>query len=321
MTAIVTGISGQDGYYMARLLRRRGIAVVGLTSRRTEMASIQQEFSDDPGIAVESFDYSNPGNFEELVERVRPRLVFNFAAQATGQGMFDDPFGMARLNGCFVLDILEAIRRVDPTISFCQASSAEMYGDVFETPQSETTPFRPISPYGAAKTYAHNLVAIYRSAYAMNCRAAILFNHESPRRGIAFVTRKVARSAAAISLGLQSELTLGSLDIQRDWGYAPEYAEAMFLMATASQPNDYVLATGRLSSIREVCEICFGSVGLDYREYVRLDERLRRPVETLSVRGDARRILQDLGWEARTSLVQVLQEMVESDLASLRIGR
>jgi GDPmannose 4,6-dehydratase len=321
MTAIVTGISGQDGFYMARRLRREGIPVVGLTSRAAKISAVKQEFYDDPGIVIEAFDYSKPGEFEALVKRVGPRLIFNFAAYATGQGMFDDPLAMARLNGYFVSDILEAIRRVDQSIAFCQASSAEMFGNVFETPQSETTPFRPISPYGAAKAYAHHMIGVYRDAYGMNCRAAILYNHESPRRGTAFVTRKVARAAAAISLGLESQLTLGTLDIERDWGYAPEYVDAMYLMATAPSPRDYVLATGRLSSIREVCAICFGLVGLDYHDYVRLDEGLRRPVETLHVLGDARRIREDLGWEAHTSLVTILKEMVDNDLASLGANR
>ena len=317
----MTGIAGQDGHYMARLLRRHGMKVTGLTSDPANVAAVQTEFADDMGVTVEHFDYRTPGMFEAVVARVAPDLIFNFAAYATGQGMFDDPFGMARLNGYFVVDVLEAIRRVDPAIRFCQASSAEMYGHVAEMPQSETTPFHPKSPYGAAKAYAHTMVGVYRAAYGLGCCSAILYNHESPRRGTAFVTRKIARGAAAISLGLQRELVLGDLETTRDWGYAPEYVDAMYRMATATRSDDYVVATGRLSSIRDVCAICFDAVGLDYRDHVRTDEQFRRPIETLSVFGDPSRIRQNLGWQATTGLKQILNEMVVNDIALLSIRR
>lgn len=315
--AIVTGISGQDGHYTALLLRQQGIEVFGLTSSTGGLAAAQAAFADDHGVTVELFDYVVPGAFEALAARVLPQLVFNFAAYATGQGMFDDPFGMARLNGYFVVDILEAIRRVDPTIRFCQASSAEMYGHVNETPQTELTPFRPKSPYGAAKMYAHHMVGIYRAVYGLHCSSAILYNHESPRRGTAFVTRKIARGAAAISLGLENELVLGALETTRDWGYAPEYVDAMYRMIASPFADDYVVATGCLSSIRDVCKFCFDFVGLDYQDYVRIDDRFKRPIETLSVLGDPSRIERTLGWKARTGLQAILHEMVASDVALL----
>lgn len=302
---------------MARLLRRHDIEVVGLTSRMDGVALAAGEFAGDRGVTVELFDYGVAGAFEAIVSRVSPQLIFNFAAHATGQGMFDDPLDMSRLNGQFVIDILEAIRHIDPTIRFGQASSAEMYGHVAETPQSEQTPFRPKSPYGAAKVYAHHMIGVYRAAYGLHCSSAILYNHESPRRSTAFVTRKIARGAAAISLGLEGELMLGALETTRDWGYAPEYVEAMYRMAEAPVADDYVVATGRLWSIRDVCDICFSLVGLDYRDYVRIDERLKRSIETLSVLGDPSRIKRNLGWEARTDLRGILREMVTNDIALL----
>lgn len=317
--AVVTGISGQDGFYMAKLLRRNGFEVVGLTSDPTRLVSIRDQFDGDDGVAIEVFDYATSGAIEDVLERTRPDLIFNFAAYATGQGMFDDPLRMARLNGYFVLDILEGIRRIDPDIAFCQASSAEMFGYITETPQSEKTALRPKSPYGAAKAYAHNMVGVYRDAFGLKACSAILYNHESPRRGRAFVTRKIARGAAAIARGQETELVLGALETTRDWGYAPEYVEAMFLMATAQAPRDYVLATGRRSTIRNVCEICFSYLGLDYRDFVRIDEGLRRPIETVDVLGDPSLIKADLGWEARTGLEEILREMVDAELASIEL--
>lgn len=316
MKAVITGISGQDGHYAARALLKRGYEVVGLTSRADRIASVEAEFADSRP-QVECFDYGAVGAIEEVIERHCPTLILNYAAKSTGTGMFDEAFAMARLNGAFVLDILEAIRRIDPGIRFCQASSAEMYGAVDACPQNETTRFVPKSPYGAAKLYAHNLIGVYRQAFGLRCSSAILYNHESVRRTTAFVTRKISRAAAEVSLGLSRELRLSGVDALRDWGYAPEYAEAMILMALAENPADYVVATGRLTSVAQVCEYCFAHVGLDYRDFLLIDQDLKRPVETTNVCGDPSAIARDLGWKAQVSVMDILQEMVEFDLRAL----
>jgi GDPmannose 4,6-dehydratase len=234
---------------------------------------------------------------------VQVDLVFNYAAKATGQGMFDAPQEISRLNGGFVLDILEAIRASPrrEAIAFCQASSSEMFGNVTETPQSETTPFRPKSPYGAAKLYAHNLVGIYRSVYGIRCSSAILYNHESVRRSNQFVTKKIAHAAASIKLGRFRSLTLGSLD-------------AMYRMARADAPDDFVVATGRLSTVRDLCEIAFGHVGLDYREFVETQKSDFRVADSVNLHGDPSRIRERLGWEARTSIRDVMTGMVDHEL-------
>jgi GDPmannose 4,6-dehydratase len=319
MKAIVTGISGQDGHYMARLLVSKGYSVIGLTSDEAKVASASAEFAGEP-VQIQPFDYVRPGAMTAFVDRERPNLIFNFAAKSTGVGMFDSPLKMARLNAGFVLDILEAIREVDPLIGFCQASSAEMYGDVETCPQDERTPFRPKSPYGAAKLYAHNLIGIYRRTSRLRCSSAILYNHESLRRSTAFVTRKIAMAAAAIKLGLSDRFTLGGIEARRDWGYAPEYVEAMFLMATAETPSDYVVATGRLTSVEKVCEICFGHVDLEFRDYLEFDQTLKRPIETTNVCGDPTAIQRALGWKARVGIEQILVEMVEFELRKLAVG-
>lgn len=314
--AIVTGISGQDGHFMARLLADRGFEIVGLTSRPDAVARVETELAGLP-VDVVAFDFAAPGAIAPLIARIRPSLIFNFAARATGQGMFDDPVAMTRINGVFPTEILEAIRQTDPAIGFCQASSAEMFGDVAETPQSERTSFRPKSPYGAAKLYAHNMVGIYRRAFGLRCCSAILYNHESIRRGPAFVTRKIAHAAAAIKLGQADRLVLGSIDQVRDWGYAPEYVEAMYRMALAEAPDDYVVATGRLTSVERVCEICFGHLGLDYSRYLELDPAFQRPINSTSLQGDPARIRADLGWSAETQVEAILTEMVDFDYAAL----
>lgn len=301
---------------MARLLAARGFAVLGLTSRGESIPAIRAEFGAS-AVEAAAFDFATPNSIAALIERVRPQLIFNFAAKATGQGMFDDPGEMTRINGVFPTEILEAIRRIDPSIGFCQASSAEMYGDVTEMPQNERTSFRPKSPYGAAKLYAHNMVGIYRRAFGLRCCSAILYNHESVRRGPAFVTRKIARAAASIKLGLSDRLVLGSIDQVRDWGYAPEYVEAMYRMATADSPDDYVVATGRLTSVERVCEICFGYLGLDHSRYIEIDPALQRPINSTSLQGDPAKIRAELGWVARTEIEAILTEMVDFDYAAL----
>jgi GDPmannose 4,6-dehydratase len=314
MRAIVTGVAGQDGYHMTRLLLGEGHSVVGVTR---DVAAARAEFVGVQGaLEFVQFDYSSIGQFGRLLSDVQVDLVFNYAAKATGQGMFDAPQEISRLNGGFVLDILEAIRASPrrEAIAFCQASSSEMFGNVTETPQSETTPFRPKSPYGAAKLYAHNLVGIYRSVYGIRCSSAILYNHESVRRSNQFVTKKIAHAAASIKLGRFRSLTLGSLDGVRDWGYAPEYVDAMYRMARADAPDDFVVATGRLSTVRDLCEIAFGHVGLDYREFVETQKSDFRVADSVNLHGDPSRIRERLGWEARTSIRDVMTGMVDHEL-------
>lgn len=313
-TALITGISGQDGWFLANQLLERGDRVVGLTR---DVAAAAAEFAGLPRQPeLLAFDYGSEGAIVDLVETIVPDAIYNLAAFATGQGMFDRPQQMARLNGTFVLDILEAIRnsRRRTAIAFVQASSSEMFGDVTEVPQSEATPLRPKSPYGAAKQYAHSLVGIYRRAFGVRASSAILYNHESVRRPPAFVTKKVARGAARISLGLETNLVLGALDISRDWGYAPEYMDALVRMASAPEGDDFVVATGRLSRIRDLVEIAFGRVGLDWERYVKIDSSWVRPIESVGFCGNPAKIEAMLDWKARTSIDKIICEMVDFEL-------
>ncbi len=314
MKAIVTGVAGQDGYYLTRHLLDQGHSVVGLTR---DVAAARAEFAGVLGrLEFVSFDYGAVGEFGRLLANMEVDFVFNFAAKATGLGMFDSPQETSRLNGGVVLDILEAIRSSDrrSSIAFCQASSSEMFGNVTDTPQTEQTPFRPKSPYGAAKLYAHHLLGIYRSVYGIRCSSAILYNHESVRRSNQFVTKKIAHAAASIKLGKSRSLTLGSLDGVRDWGYAPEYAQAMFRMASAEIADDYIVATGRLSTVRDLCEIAFGRVGLDYRGFVETQKSDFRVADSVNLHGDPSKIRRQLGWEARTPIRDVMTGMVDHEL-------
>jgi len=315
MRAIVTGVAGQDGFFMTRLLAEKGIQTLGLTTDESRAAAA---FADAPcpGLVIERFDYGVVGAFADVLERFKPDFVFNFASLATGQGMFSHPYAMSRVNGSFILDILEGIRRSprNGEISFCQASSSEMFGDVDSTPQDEDTPFRPKSPYGAAKHYAHTLVGVYRRAHGLRCSSAILYNHESVRRSISFVTKKIANGAARIKLGLAQTLELGSLSVARDWGYAPEYVDAMFLMAKARVPDDYVVASGRLSTVEDIVRICFGHLDLDHTRHVLVNPDWIRPVESVNLCGNSARIAAALGWRAQKSVGDILVEMVEHEL-------
>jgi GDPmannose 4,6-dehydratase len=319
MKAIVTGVSGQDGYYMVELLQRQGIDTLGLTTN-IKAAAAQFDPAHFPNLELIPFDYSQPGAIAGVVVAYSPDLIFNFAAKATGKGMFDAPFEMNRLNGTFVLDILEAIRQSQrcSQIAFCQASSSEMFGHVQTTPQVETTAFHPKSPYGASKLYAHNILNIYRATYGIRCCSAILYNHESVRRSTDFVTKKIAHGAVCIKLGLSNELTLGTLSTARDWGYAPEYVEAMYLMATASSPSDYIVASGKLNTVGRLCEIAFEYLGLDYRKYVRVTVDAKRSIESFDLHGDPVRIDRELGWHATRTVEEIMVELVEYELTRLK---
>jgi GDPmannose 4,6-dehydratase len=255
-----------------------------------------------------------------IIEEYKPQVFFNFAAKSSGQGMFDHPHEIHRLNGVFVIEILEAIRqskRADKIV-FCQASSSEMYGAVRDIPQTEETPFNPQSPYGAAKLYAHNMIKIYRSIYGLRCCSAILFNHESVRRSTDFVTKKIANAAARIKLGLVNELSLNSLESKRDWGYAPEYVDAMYKMTCTESLDDYIVASGKLSSVRDLCEAAFEFVELDYNDYVQTQKTDTRVTESMSLLGNPSKIKKDLDWVNKKSIREIMSELVEYEYESLK---
>lgn len=316
MKAIITGINGQDGYFMADKLLKNNISVIGLTSNKEKCQYLENMHHD---LHVRQFDYNSVNKFSEVVEDVQPDLIFNFAARATGKGMFDNPTDLHRVNGGFVLDILEAIRKFDQSgkIFYCQASSSEMFGEVFEAPQTEKTPFRPISPYGAAKLYAHNMVGIYRSRYSIRACSAILYNHESTRRTNDFVTKKIATGAARISLGLDKFLVLGSLDAKRDWGYAPEYVDAIYRMSELDKPQDFILSTGLLHSVRDLCVYAFEYVGLNYKDYVEVQEKEKRINDSYNLVGDPSKAKKVLGWSPIKTIKEVMIELVDHELKLL----
>jgi GDPmannose 4,6-dehydratase len=315
MRAIVTGVAGQDGFYLSRLLSAEGFEVLGLTTDEKRAAAVFAEHP-CPALTIERFDYNVVDAFSDVLERFKPHLVFNLASLATGQGMFSQPYAMSRVNGGFVLDILEGIRRSPRCgeISFCQASSSEMFGAVDASPQDEDTPFRPKSPYGAAKNYAHSLIGVYRRTHGLRCSSAILYNHESVRRSTSFVTKKIANGAARIKAGLQHKLDLGSLSIARDWGYAPEYVEAMFLMALSATAEDYIVATGRLTTVEDIVRICFDYLALDHTRHIVVNPNWIRPFESVNLCGNPSRILSALGWRARKSVVDMMLEMVDHEV-------
>jgi len=319
MKAIVTGVSGQDGYYMVQKLLKEGYEVLGLTSN---LSHAKEQRFDNDAVSYEllEFDYNLSGRIELILEKYKPQVFFNFAAKASGRGMFDDPYETHRLNGAFVIEILEAIRQSyrAAQIVFCQASSSEMYGDVSEVPQTEETPFNPKSPYGAAKLYAHNMVKIYRSIYGLRCCSAILFNHESIRRSTDFCYKKIANAAARIKLGLANELSLSSLESKRDWGYAPEYVDAMYQMACANDLEDYVVASGTLSSVRNLCEAAFEFVNLNYHDYVQSQKINKRATESMNLLGNPAKIYRNLGWANKKSVREIMHELVAHEYESLK---
>lgn len=312
-TAIITGVSGQDGHHLAELLLSQGYRVVG-TARDAAAARM----SANPSVELVEWDLRDEAVFIDLLRRVRPREIYNFAAYASGAGMFDDPVGIGDINGLAVARMLEAARSVDPAIRFCQASSSELFGaEPDESPQSETTRLLPRSPYGAAKLYAHTMVGIYRRHYGLFACSAIFFNHESPRRSRDFVTRKITDAAARIRLGLADELVLGNLEARRDWGFCGDYMRAAWLMLQSPAADDYVVATGRTHSVREFCQHAFDHVGLDYRAYVREDPGAYRPAEARPLVGDATKAAQRLGWSPQVAFAELVAMMVDTDLARL----
>ncbi|KXV13380.1 GDP-mannose 4,6-dehydratase [Gluconobacter oxydans] len=320
-TALITGITGQDGAYLSQLLLGKGYRVVGLL-RRSASADVIGERLRWLGILddVELLD----GNMTDLssliriVETVKPDEIYNLAAQSFVAASWQQPLLTGNVTGMGAVNMLEAARIVKSDARFYQASSSEMYGLIQEPVQNEKTPFYPRSPYAAAKLYAHWMTVNYRESFGMHASSGILFNHESPLRGIEFVTRKVTDGVARIKLGLAKELALGNLDATRDWGHARDYVRAMYLMLQQEVPDDYVIATGRTTSIRDLCRIAFSSVGLNYEDHVVTNPAFLRPAEVEVLLGDASKAKKALGWEPETTLEEMITEMVEADLARHR---
>ncbi len=317
--ALVTGITGQDGSYLAELLLEKGYEVHGMVRRSsTETFQRLEHIRDD--LVLHTGDLLDQRSLVDVLRECEPEEIYNLAAMSFVAASWSQPVLTAEFTAVGVTRMLEAMREVAPQARFYQASSSEMFGKVREVPQTELTPFYPRSPYGVAKCYGHFITVNYRESYDLFAVSGILFNHEGSRRGLEFVTRKVTHGAAAIKLGLTDELALGNLDAERDWGYARDYVEAMWLMLQQDEPEDYVIATGEAHSVRELVRIAFEHVGLDPDEHVRIDPRFLRPAEVEHLIGDASKAREKLGWEPRTSFLQMVKLMVDSDLELLARG-
>jgi GDPmannose 4,6-dehydratase len=322
--ALITGITGQDGSYLAELLLRKGYEVHGIIRRSSNfntqrLETIYQDPHDpDARLLLHYGDVTDASSLLRIVAAADPDEVYNLAAQSHVRVSFDLPVDAAETAAVGALRLLEAVRehgrRAGRMPRHYQASSSEMFGAAAEHPQNEGTPFRPRSPYAAAKVFAHHTTVNYREAYGLHASCGILFNHESPRRGETFVTRKITRAVGRIRCGLQEKLYLGNLDARRDWGFAGDYVQAMWLMLQQDEPGDYVIATGRSMSVREFCERAFAHAGLDWRDFVEIDPRYLRPTEVDRLEGDASRAMRRLGWEPSTSTEELIRMMVESDL-------
>jgi GDPmannose 4,6-dehydratase len=318
--ALITGITGQDGSYLAELLLERGYGVYGLTRRLSadnywRIEHIRDRITLIPGDLLDQL------SLIRVLERVKPHELYNLAAMSFVPASWDQPMLTGEFNSQGVTRVLEAVRVVDSSIKVYQASSSEMFGKVRETPQRETTPFYPRSPYGVSKTFAHYITVNYRESYNLFAASGILFNHESPRRGLEFVTRKVTHGVARIALGLATHLSLGNMDAHRDWGFAGDYVRAMWLMLQQSAPADYVVATGESHSVRELVEIAFGHAHLDWEKHVRLDPTLLRPAEVDHLIGDPAKARDTLGWTPSVDFRSLVTMMVEADLARLSKGK
>jgi GDPmannose 4,6-dehydratase len=314
--ALITGITGQDGSYLAEVLLEKGYDVFGMT-RRASTENVERIGHLTDRISLIQGDLLDPHSLVSALRTAEPTEVYNLAAQSFVPTSWNQPVLTAEFTAVGVTRMLEAIRTVDPNIRFYQASSSEMYGKVREVPQTEQTPFHPRSPYGVAKAYGHYITVNYRESYGLFAVSGILFNHESPRRGLEFVTRKISDGVARIKLGLADEVVLGNLDAERDWGFAGEYVEAMWRMLQQDKPDDYVVATGETHSIREFAEIAFGHVGLDWDQYVKTDPEFLRPAEVDQLVGDPSKAKRDLGWEPRHSFRELVEMMVDADLERL----
>jgi len=319
-TALITGINGQDGSYLAELLLKKGVRVIGMVRRSSTLNYERIDHLIDE-ITIVQGDLHDQGSMLELLEEHKPDEVYNLAAQSFVATSWKQPVLTGEVTALGVTRLLEAIRFVNPKIKFYQASSSEMFGKVVEVPQKETTPFYPRSPYGVAKVYGHWITVNYRESFGMFAASGILFNHESPRRGLEFVTRKISDGVARIKLGLANDLRLGNLEARRDWGYAPDYVEAMWLMLQQEQPGNFVVGTGETHSVREFCEIAFGHVNMDYNDHVVPDDRYYRPAEVDELVADPSRARSVLGWVPAVDFPELVTLMVDADLAALGRGR
>ena len=315
--ALITGITGQDGSYLAEFLVSKGYEVHGLV-RRSSTETYQRLLGVRDQLTLHTGDLLDQRSLVDVLKACRPDEIYNLAAMSFVAASWVQPTLTAEFTGVGVTRLLEAMREVCPGARFYQASSSEMFGKVREVPQCETTPFYPRSPYGVAKAYGHFITVNYRESYDLFACSGILFNHESPRRGLEFVTRKVAHAAAAIKLGLEEELPIGNMDARRDWGYAPEYVEAMWLMLQRDTPDDYVIGTGVSHSVQDLVTAAFDHVGLDPATHVRTDPALFRPAEVDNLIGDSSKARRELGWEPRTSFEGLVQLMVDADLELLQ---
>ena len=316
-TALITGITGQDGSYLAELLLEKGYQVVGMV-RRTSTVNFQRIRHIQKRLTLAPGDLLDQASLTSALLEHRPQEVYNLAAQSFVPTSWNQPVFTGQVTGLGVTRILDAIRQVDPEIRFYQASSSEMFGKVREVPQNENTPFYPRSPYGVAKVYGHWITVNYRESYDLFACSGILFNHESPRRGLEFLPRKVTHGAALIKLGMARDLPLGNLDAKRDWGYAGDYVRAMWLMLQQERPQDYVVGTGETHSVRELCDVAFSTLGLDYEEFVTSDPRFMRPAEVDLLVSDPAKAGKELGWEPDVSFSELVAMMVESDLQRLQ---
>ena len=312
-TALITGITGQDGSYLAEFLLDRGYRVVGMT-RRSSTAADERIAHIRDRLELIQGDLLDQASLVAALASTRPTEVYNLAAQSFVPTSWNQPVLTGEFTGLGVTRVLEAIRQVDPAIRFYQASSSEMFGKVRQVPQNEDTPFYPRSPYGVAKAYGHFITVNYRESYGLHAVSGILFNHESPRRGLEFVTRKVTDGAARIKVGLARTVKLGNLDARRDWGFAGDYVRAIWLMLQQPEPRDYVIASGIEHSVEDLCRIAFETVGLDYREHVEIDPTLVRPAEVDHLLGDASRARAELGWQPQVTFEEMIRQMVETDL-------
>lgn len=319
-TALITGITGQDGSYLAEFLLAKGYEVYGIIRRSSSFNTGRiDEIYLDPHVPNSRLhlifgDLNDGSSLNKILRMVKPDEIYNLGAQSHVRVSFDIPEYTAEVTGLGTVRLLEAIRESGIKPKFYQAGSSEMFGKVQEIPQRETTPFYPRSPYGAAKVYAHWITVNYRESYGLFACNGILFNHESPRRGETFVTRKITKAVARIQLGVQQELYLGNLDAKRDWGYAADYTEAMWLMLQQEKPDDYVIATGETHSVQELLELAFGHLGLDWQRYVRIDPRYFRPTEVDLLLGDPSKARQKLDWNPKVGFQKLITMMVDSDL-------
>jgi GDPmannose 4,6-dehydratase len=314
--ALITGITGQDGSYLAELLLEEGYEVSAVVRRASTTNYWRIEHLLDR-IQLRAADLLDQLSLIRVIDEVRPHELYNLAAMSFVPASWDQPLLTGEFNAQGVTRVLEAVRQVDPSIRFYQASSSEMFGKVREIPQTERTPFYPRSPYGVSKVFAHYITVNYRESYDLFAVSGILFNHESPRRGLEFVTRKVTDGVARIKLGLAESISLGNLDAQRDWGFAGDYVRAMWLMLQQDRAEDYVIATGKSHSVRNLVEVAFGHVGLDWRKYVQLDPKFLRPAEVDQLIGDPSKAQAALGWKPDVDFVSLVRMMVDADLARL----